>query len=84
MIGIAPPEDYTEEDDKMLKFIYEYDSAFYNESKLGRLLVTLPFGLMREKLSEASSGQSAIKMTFVVYHSSNMWPILVYLNLTSS
>lgn len=42
-IGLYPGPDYTEEDDKKLKFMYEYYNAVYYNGKLGSVLVTLLF-----------------------------------------
>ena len=83
-IGISMPQDLTNQDEAALKFIYEHYNAQYYEGQFGRICSTLPFQFMRARLTEGVSGKNNKNMLFITLHSSNMWPIMVHLNLTSS
>ena len=83
-LGIPIPEDYQEQDDRKLKYFYEYFSALKIEGKLGRIFSTLPYQYMADKFSDIAKGKLNRKMTFIVCHSSTLWPMMVNLNLTSS
>jgi hypothetical protein len=80
----AMPPSYTANDNKNLKFIYEYYNTLLQSGNFARTMITPSLRMLRQKLDSVVKNDTTTRLSLISCHSSNLWPLLTQLNLTSA
>lgn len=83
-LGRSLPAEYYDNDDRALKHIYEVYNTLVNDGSFAKIMITPSLRMLRQRLESVVKNQTTNRLTFISCHSSNLWPLLTQLNLTSA
>jgi hypothetical protein len=82
-LGRPLPAQYNENDERNLRYMYEYYNTLIQDGNFAHILATPTLRMLRQRLEAVLSNKTTNRLTFISCHSSNLWPLLTLFNLTS-